>query len=158
MNSPAENMAWPSSDKAESRSVIFGLTTVRRMLPLARHIVDEILHEQRSLAVLQLEQELLDKQRRTLSWPQRSRRYRLREEIAERDESLRKALAELDSLGVVLLDAETGRVGFPTLVNDLQAYFSWQPEDEDVENWHFIQESGRRPIPRAWLEKTAARN
>jgi len=61
-------------------------------------------------------------------------------------------------LGLTLLDAEIGRVGFPTLVNDRRAYFSWRPGEEGLHSWHFAEESMCRPIPSAWRnEITLAR-
>ena len=60
------------------------------------------------------------------------------------------ALAELQELGVELLDPAVGRVGFPTVVNDRPAFFSWRLGEEVLEHWHFVGETIRRAIPTAW--------
>ena len=46
------------------------------------------------------------------------------------------------------------KIGFPTIVNNRPAYFSWIPGDEALRFWHFADEIARRPIPPAWLRET----
>jgi hypothetical protein len=58
----------------------------------------------------------------------------------------------MDTLGVVLLDAELGLVGFPTLVNNQRAYFAWKPGDEGIDFWQFADASRRRSVPAAWKD------
>jgi hypothetical protein len=132
--------------------MVFALGTARRMLPLVRRVVGDLLQAQRALAQLQPEKAALDRRRRTLDWPARSRRYQLREEIDAHEEDRLEALAELEAvLGLTLLDQETGRLGFPTLVNDRRAFFSWQPDEEGIDYWHFEGEKSRRLVPRSWM-------
>jgi len=50
------------------------------------------------------------------------------------------------------LDADAGRVGFPTAVNNRPAYFSWTPGEAELEFWHFADETARRPIPKLWAK------
>ncbi len=143
--------ASSASEKPAGRRTVFALGTVRRMLPLVRRVVRDLLQARRILAQLQPEKAVLDRQRRSLAWPERSRRYQLREEIASQEELQQEAWAELEVvLGLVLLDPENGRVGFPTVINDRRAFFSWQPDEETVEHWHFDGETHRRQIPSAW--------
>jgi hypothetical protein len=123
------------------------------MLPLVGRIVDDILLRQKSLRDLQPEERSLDRRKRALDWPQRQRRYQLKEEMATLDSELQQAFAELDELGVVLLDSGNGRVGFPTMVNNRRAYFSWQPGEDGLHSWHFAEERQCRPIPAAWLKE-----
>src|SRR5436309_3277828 len=112
-----------ASDKPERGEINLSLRTVHRMLPLVQRIVDDILVTQKALARLQPEERALDRQKRELTWPQRQRRYQLKEELAKTDLHLQGALSELRELGVVILDGDQGRVGFPTMVNDRRAYF-----------------------------------
>ena len=79
-------------------------------------------------------------------------KYQVREEVAELERLLQEALAELEVLGVILIDAE-GSIGFPTLVNDRKAFFSWRPGEEGIRSWHFAGESVCRPIPNSWLRE-----
>jgi hypothetical protein len=153
MNGSKGNRAPNASDQPERGEIILSLTTVQKMLPLVRRIVDDILAGQKTLVRLQPEEDRLDRQKRTLAWPERQRRYRLKEEVAGAEQDLQDAREELDGLGVVLLDGATGRVGFPTMVNNRAAYFSWQPGEEGLHSWHFAEEEACRPIPPGWLKE-----
>ncbi len=142
-----------ASDKPERAETNLNLKTVQRMLPLVQRIVDDILASQKALRRLQPEEEALDRQKRVLAWPERQRRYRIKDEMAQADLSLQDALTELRELGVILLDGDEGRVGFPTLVNNRRAYFSWQRGEEGLHSWQFADEDVTRPIPLAWLKE-----
>jgi hypothetical protein len=150
MSGPTENTTSDAFEKPSKREAILSLFAARRMLPLVKRIVNDILESWSTLGRLQPEQAELDRQKRTLDWPQRARRYQLREEIAQAESGLKQAITELRILGVVLVDARTGRVGFPTIVNSRKAYFSWRPGEESLRSWHFAEETVYRPIPASW--------
>jgi len=152
MSGSAEYQAHGASETPTRPEAVVNLATANRMVPLVRRIIDDILRHQRQLAQLQPEQEQLDRQRRSLDWPERSRRYQLREDIAVEETGLLEAMAELEVLGVALVDPESGRVGFPTIVNERPAFFSWQPGEETLKYWHFGTELVRRPIPSSWAK------
>jgi hypothetical protein len=141
-----------ASERPERRETAMNLLTARRMLPLVQRIVQDILNDQKALERLHPEQERLDRQRRDLLWPERQRRYQLHEEISILEHHLQGALQELDGLSLSLLDSRVGRIGFPTIVNDRRAYFSWRPGEETVRTWHFAEETVCRPIPPSWLK------
>ena len=84
-------------------------------------------------------------------------RYQLSDEQTRLQTELHTAVSELDSLGVALLDPETGMIGFPTLVNDQRAFFAWKPGDEGIDFWQFADGSRRRPVPAAWKESEMVR-
>ena len=140
-----------ASEKPERREKVLTLTTARQMLPLVRRIVIDLVDSQRRLSKLNPEHARLERQRHTLSWPERSRRYELQEEVATLERTLGDALAEVEILGVTLLDSAEGRVGFPTIVNGRKAFFSWRPGEDEVRNWHFASENSLRTIPTSWL-------
>jgi hypothetical protein len=152
MNDSTGNTASDTFEKPERPEVLLNLTTARRMLPLVRRVVDEVLHVQQRLSRLQPEQEHLDRHRHTLTWPERARRYQLREEIAASEQQLQQARAELEGLGVTLVQPEEGRVGFPTLVNGRRSFFSWKPGEDGLKFWHFADETVRRLIPASWAK------
>jgi hypothetical protein len=152
MNGSTGNTASGAFETPGRREAVLNLTTARRMVPLVRRIITDLARARQDLARLQPEQERLDRQRRTLSWPERSRRYQLREEIAAADLALQEARAELEVLGVVLVDEEVGAIGLPTLVNGRRAFFSWMPGEEGLKFWHFAGETLRRPIPASWTK------
>jgi hypothetical protein len=141
-----------ASEKPERREKVLTLTTASNMLPLVRRIVSDVVISQQSLAKLEPEQLRLEQQRRTLSWPERMRRYEIQEELAALERTLGDALAEMEVLGIVLLQSAEGRVGFPTVVNGRKAFFSWQPGEDGVRHWHFATENALRLIPPSWLE------
>ena len=146
------NTASNASERPERRETAMNLLTARRMLPLVQRIVEDILKDRHTLERLQPEQERLDRQRRDLRWPERQRRYQIHEEITGLERRLQEALAELHGLALALLDADAGRIGFPTIVNDRRAFFSWRPGEETIRSWHFAEETTCRPIPASWLK------
>lgn len=152
MSGFTEHQASDAGETAERRPVVLNLRTARRMLPLVRRIVDDILHHQRCLAVLGSEQDRLDRERRHLNWPLRQRRYQVHEEFAVAQHHLQDALAELEVLGVALVDADEGQVGLPTVVNGRLAFFSWKVGEAGLQHWHFPGDSQRRTIPATWNE------
>src|SRR5262249_35959385 len=157
MNGSTENRTSGSFDHGNTHEVILTWGTACSMLPLVSQIVAEILEHQAKLNQLQPEKDRLDRNRKNLDWPERSRRYRLQEDIVREDMSIAANLAELDALGLTLVDPVLGQVGFPTLVNNRKAFFSWQPGEETINYWHFADDLDRRPIPVAWTKTTDIR-
>jgi hypothetical protein len=156
MNGSKGNAAFNASEKPERRDIVLNLNIARRMLPLVQRVVGDILADRQLLDRLQPEQERLDRHKRDLVWQERQRRYQVHEEVACAERHLHAALEELIALGIALLEPEVGRVGFPTLVNDRRAYFSWQPGEETLMSWHFAEESAARPIPASWWKVSEA--
>lgn len=139
-----------ASEKPERKDVVLTLSTARSMLPLMRLIVGDVLMAQQGIDKLQPEHDRLHRQRFDLTWPERSRRYQVQEELATLEKSLKTALGELEELGVALLDPDSGRVGFPTIVNGRRAYFSWRPSEQALRHWQYVGETTLRPIPASW--------
>ena len=152
MSGSTENRTSGAPEKSGKRDVVLSWSTARRMLPLVRHIVEEVRGLRQRVRDMEREKDVLDRRRRLLGWEDRSRRYRLGEEIAAGERSLADCLAELANLGVEMLHADAGLVGFPTRVNDRPALFSWLPGEETVQFWHFPEETVRRPVPASWTQ------
>ena len=152
MSGSTENRAQNASEKPGRRPRVLNLATARRMLPLVQRDVSDLMHRWQLLAQLEPDQQRLDRQRHTLAWPERCRRYQLHEDIAKAERSVQEALAELSGLAVVLLDPVAGRVGFPTIVNNRQAFFSWQLGEKALTHWHFAEDTARRLIPASWAK------
>jgi hypothetical protein len=64
-------------------------------------------------------------------------------------------MAELEFLGIDLLESRHGHVGFPTIVNGRDAYFSWRLGEDDLMHWHFAGEKTRRRVPSSWTAEAA---
>jgi hypothetical protein len=120
------------------------------MLPLVSRIAADLVQHENRLAALSPEKARLDARRRQLDWAGRSRRYHLDQEIAAIEGELRQCRSELQSLGVSVLDPRTGLVGFPTIVNDRRAFFSWQPGEAALACWNYAGDSDRQPVPESW--------
>jgi hypothetical protein len=156
MNGSKGNKAFGASDKSEHEDVVFSLGMAQRMLPFVQCIITDILRAHKDLERLEPEHQRLFRQRRHLAWPERQRRYQIQDEIGCAERDLHEAEEEMSALGLTVLDTEIGRVGFPTLVNDRRAFFSWRPGEETVQSWHFAEENVCRPIPLSWHEISLA--
>jgi hypothetical protein len=128
------------------------------MLPLVQQITNDIVVAHGTLVRLHPEEEHLDQLRKKLDWPMRSRRYQVKEELAKAEKDLEIAVTELRDLGLVILQEPEGRIGFPTMVNNRRAFFSWRLGDESLHTWRFADEDVDRPIPATWLKEITFAN
>jgi hypothetical protein len=142
-----------ASEQSGAEDLILTWSNSNAMLPLVGRIATDILAHQEQLTVLYTERDTLDRNRQTLAWPERSRRYQVNEEIARVEGELRAVLVELDGLGLTLLNPVEGLIGFPTRVNDRKAFFCWKPGDPQLTFWTYAGEMSRRPIPEDWTQE-----
>jgi hypothetical protein len=129
----------------------------RAMLPLVGRIARDVIEYYGQLTRMEPEFAQLERDRRTLNWPQRSRRYQLEEDISVAQNEMRTLLAELEVLGLTLLEPSLGMIGFPTLVNDRRAFFSWRPGEESVLFWNYADDLARHAVPEEWTELPSER-
>lgn len=147
----------PAGKPKKSKDVQFDLATARRMLPLVRGIVADIVATHARLGVLVPESEKLERDRRALDWAARQRRYAMTDEIAAAEKAFGAAVAELATLGVGLADADAGQVDFPTRINSRPAAFSWAHGEDALTHWRYAGEEHRRSIPADWQAGTPIR-
>jgi hypothetical protein len=152
MNGFTEHRASGAGQRPGSNDLVLTWETSVAMLALVRRIVADVLTYQERLDQLRQERDRLDRNRLKLEWAERARRYELEEELAKLGNDLRSSRVELEGLGVTLLDAAAGLVGFPTIVNNRRAFFSWKSGEEGLSFWSFAGESRRRPIPPSWAK------
>ena len=72
------------------------------------------------------------------------------EEQVERDsEAVARAVEELERLGVLIKDLDTGLVDFPARRGDEEVLLCWQLGEDEVAYWHGVEEgyAGRKPLP-----------
>jgi hypothetical protein len=150
MNGFAERRTSGPAGRRDSTEGLLTWETASAMLPLAGRIAADLLVHQQRLAALLGEKADLDDRRHQLAWPARSRRYEIASEIAQLEEELRRFQAELQRLGVALLDPHVGLLGFPTIVNDQRAYFSWKPDEPVLAYWNYLADRNRHPVPSEW--------
>ncbi|MBM3996433.1 MAG: DUF2203 family protein [Planctomycetes bacterium] len=153
MSESRSQPTYDASESSEGNEVVLSLKTVAKMLPLVQRIAQDIVTSHREIGRLNPEADQLDRERHSLTWPQRQRRYELKEELAKFEKSLEGARAELRELGLVVLVDFEGRIGFPTLVNNRRAYFSWHLGEDGLHHWRFADEDVDRDIPPSWLKE-----
>jgi hypothetical protein len=161
MNGFTERRTSGAGERPGRNDLVLTWEASSAMLPLVRRVVADVLQHQQRLAQLRPERDRLERNRLQLAWLERARRYEIEEEIASVANELRCSRGELESLGVALLDAEAGLVGFPTIVNNRRAFFSWKPGEEGLTFWNFAGDLNRRLVPSNWTaagkEKTPER-
>lgn len=150
MNGFTEHQESDAAELEHKRDVVFTWEQAQSMLPLINHIVNDLLNTQEQLRSWEKEKADLDRRRHSLDWPARSRRYQLDDEIRRGQKHLKEVCVELQELGVDLIDADLGQVGYPTVVNNRHAFFSWRTGESNVDHWHFTQNLVRRPVPDSW--------
>src|SRR5262249_14251605 len=152
MSGSTENRTPGAFEKSSGQGTTFAWAVAQRTLPLVGRIVNDVLRHRQALDGMHAEKARLDRNRHGLAWPERSRRYQLEEEIRAEEQQLREVQAELEGLGLTLLDSRAGQVGFPTVVNDRPAFFSWRPGEEGLSYWHFADDLERKPVPSSWTK------
>ncbi len=148
--SPNRASQPPAGKPKKSKDVQFDLATARKMLPLVRGIVTDIVDNQAKLGALVPLSEKLERERRALDWTARRQRYAMTDEIATAEKAFGAAVTELSTLGVSLADPDAGLVDFPTRINSRPAAFTWQVGEDSLSHWRYAGEDHRRSIPADW--------
>lgn len=157
MSGPSQRASGPT-DQPKKKQTNMDLSTARQMLPLVRSIVHDIVDTRKRMSNLSSEQDVLDRERRSLTWESRQRRYSLSDELNTANKAYTAAVGELTQLGVSLVDDDAGSVDFPTRINGRPAAFTWQVGEDGVRFWRYAGEDQRRPIPTDWQPGTALRS
>lgn len=84
--------------------------------------------------------------------PEHASGMRDRRESAARQ--LRAAIEQVQELGCVVKDLDTGLVDFPTLFRGEEVLLCWKLGETAIEFWHGMEEGfrGRKPIDRDFLD------
>ncbi|MGL4554713.1 MAG: DUF2203 family protein [Gemmataceae bacterium] len=151
MSGFTENRTPGASEHAGAPARLLTWQAAKAMLPLVGRIAADISATAKRRDGLRAERAGLDDARRVLDWPRRRRLYQLEEEVSAAEADLRRVTGELDGLGVTLLDAARGLVGFPTMVNQRRAFFSWQPGEDELGYWQYAGDLARREVPGDWI-------
>lgn len=75
-------------------------------------------------------------------------RARVRLRIRGIVDQMQAAVVQVDALGIVLRDIETGMIDFPALIDGRQVWLCWRLGETDVAHWHPFDEGfgGRRQL------------
>ena len=158
MSTPSNRASNSAGKTPRRKNVTLDLPTARRMLPLVKGIVADLIDARNTRDRLTEEQDLLDGTRLSLDWAGRQRRYAVADDLSRAEKTLSAAVTELTGLGLRLADEATGAVDFPTRINGRPAAFAWQPGDELVGHWRYADEDRRRAIPADWMGGTPIRH
>ncbi|MEY4392929.1 MAG: hypothetical protein RL595_178 [Planctomycetota bacterium] len=131
---------------------IMTLENAETMLPLASRVAEDLKVISSRVRLLRSEKNFYDKKKKKLNWKERRRAYEVTDELYFSELTLENIMVELKAIGVEPLIPELGLVGFPTLVNNRKAYFSWKPGEPCICYWNFSEELNRRPVPPTWYQ------
>jgi hypothetical protein len=69
-------------------------------------------------------------------------------------ERVKHAIEEIQEMGCLIKDLETGLVDFPTLLRGEEVYLSWRLGEGDISFWHGVHEgvAGRRQIDQFFVD------
>jgi hypothetical protein len=136
----------------ENSMEIMTLENAETMLPLASRVAEDLKVISSRVRLLRSEKNFYDKKKKKLNWKERRRAYEVTDELYFSELTLENITVELKAIGVEPLIPELGLVGFPTLVNNRKAYFSWKPGEPCICYWNFSEELNRRPVPPTWYQ------
>lgn len=73
---------------------------------------------------------------------------------------LKSSIEDLQNMGVLVKDLDTGLVDFPTLLRGDEVYVCWQLGEDDVTFWHGVNEGfgGRKAIDKDFVENHRGRD
>jgi hypothetical protein len=69
-------------------------------------------------------------------------------EVGEGFLAVRRLLAEIQELGIVVRDIDRGLIDFPALVDGREIYLCWQLDEGGISWWHDLESGfgGRQPL------------
>jgi len=79
-------------------------------------------------------------------------------ELRQRSESaaarLKSALDEVQQIGCLVKDLDTGLIDFPTMFHGVEVYLCWKLGEDAIAFWHGVDEGfrGRKPIDQDFLD------
>jgi hypothetical protein len=67
---------------------------------------------------------------------------------------LKSAMEQLEEMGVLVKDLDSGLVDFPTLLSGQEVYLCWRMDEADIDHWHGTNEgfASRKPIDRHFVD------
>ena len=72
----------------------------------------------------------------------------LDEQLEREAEAVKRAVEQLQRLGVLVKDLDRGLVDFPSLRDGEEVLLCWQVGEEEIAHWHGVDEgfAGRKPL------------
>ncbi len=124
----------------ERATNLVSIELANRMLPLVRQIATDLQRQFRAVTDLK---DRLSRLRRRRRKPTRQSDslyqdevVQFESELAAAQEQLDRYSTELEQLGLVVVDADRGAIGFASRIDGRDVYLSWMPGEEEVGWWH----------------------
>ena len=69
-------------------------------------------------------------------------------EVGEGFLAVRRLLAEVQGLGIVVRDIDRGLIDFPAVIDGEEVYLCWQLDEDGISWWHDLESGfgGRQPL------------
>lgn len=119
------------------------------LLPVLQPLVETMVAAKRGLDDARAERELADRRiAGNGGGLQPAELAALAEEVGRRAEALASAIQEIQGLGVLVKDLDTGLVDFPALREGREVLLCWRLGERSVAHWHRPEDglAGRRPL------------
>ena len=81
-----------------------------------------------------------------------------RAEIETHLQVVRESLAEIDAIGVLVKDIETGLLDFPSIVDGQVILLCWRRGEASIEHWHTVEAGfqGRQPLDERFRRRSTS--
>ncbi len=134
----------------ESR--IISIDEANRMLPLLRHIVDDIMANWEKIIVKRTQLECLEKgvesEMSTADVQDRDAHVdTLKSELNRLIDRINSYIREVEELGCFVEEFKRGIINFPSLYCGRKVFLCWKPEEATVGHWHELDETFNDRVP-----------
>jgi hypothetical protein len=85
---------------------------------------------------------------------------RQRAEMDAHLQRVKESIAEIDSIGVQVKDADAGLLDFPCRLEDKVVLLCWRMGETTIEHWHTIEDGfkGRQPVDERFRRRSNSNN
>jgi hypothetical protein len=118
------------------------------LLPAITLILHKIQDEREKMSIVEGELEGLQIQSMGNGHHLQERIQRLQRAVVEAVQSMRNAVEELQEVGCVLKDPDTGLIDFLSLRDGYEVYLCWRLGEDRIRFWHDLDTgfAGRQPL------------
>jgi hypothetical protein len=127
----------------------FTLEEADRLLPRLEAILQQLVVVRREMGAKQHKMEELRAHVRGNGATAEGRAFaKLKEELEAMAQELREGIEQIEGLGCLVKDLDTGLIDFPTLRQGLEVLLCWKLGEERIAFWHTTQEgfAGRKHL------------
>jgi hypothetical protein len=127
---------------------IISIDEANRMLPLLRHIVEDIMSHWEKIIVRRTQLECIEKGDSTpLTRGGNVKMQNLKSELNYLIDKINNYIREVEELGCFVEEFKRGIVNFPSLRNGRKVFLCWKPDEHSVSHWHELDETFNDRLP-----------